>query len=385
MPTLSNQAPVVDEHLPTVVSEPPTSAANLNARRAPGSSHDWYHGYEMGTTFCRLTELLAATPGSKIDKELRCLERALQVDVMKSLRVNDVNVVDLGTGDGIKTAMVIAALRSAGMRSVRYVPVDTNPHIARYASFTILGRGKRTWTKHDAELVFGPLGTEQLAQAEIADPDAISIEKLVRLSTFVSMQSQLFTQGGVTVPMSGLRVDFITELHKVVATRSAFDAEGLNLFCLLGNTLGNCSLEQRQSFLERLYRQMRIQDRLLLGVSLRPAGGRFVAEHEQALVREHLPAEVFMRLGAEESTMPFRVGYDPATHCMTYGFERRDGSIQDMGFSHLFDPEKLIEELKEAGLRVTTSHVYPRISRSIPGRYNDFEPRYATLLVQRAR
>lgn len=386
MLTTSNQASIASEHLPSVISEPaPRGAANQNGTRGHAPKNDWYQGYEMGTTFCRLTEELAARPGSKIGKEISCLQEVLRADFTRAFRVNDVNVVDLGTGDGLKTCMVISALREAGMRSVRYVPVDTNPHIARYASFTILGGGKRTWTQHDAELVFGPLTPEQLTEAEIVDPKVISIEKLVRLSTVASMQSQLFTQGGVTVPMTGLRVDFVAELARVVAMRSAFDEQGLNLFCLLGNTLGNYTPDQRSAFLASMYRQMRIQDRFLLGVSLRPPGGRILPEHVDALVNEHLPAEVFMRLGAEEADLPFRVGYDPTNCCMTYGFERSNGSVQDMGFSHLFDPERLVEDLKGAGLRVCALQVFPRISHRIPSRYSDVEPRYLTILAQRAR
>ena len=35
----------------------------------------WYHGLEMGMAFCRVTEQLSSKPGTKVEKELRCLER----------------------------------------------------------------------------------------------------------------------------------------------------------------------------------------------------------------------------------------------------------------------------------------------------------------------
>jgi len=175
----------------------------------------WYQGYEMGMAFCRLTEQLSSEPGSKIDKELRCLERTLEQDFARFCRRKEINLIDLGTGDGQKMILVIKALNEAGIRAVRYVPVDTNPYISRYAILTILGSGRRAWNKQEVELLFGPL--DKLGLIEAQNSDSISIETLVYLSKSHSTRSDLFVRKEVIVPMTGLEIDFFQDLPKVVS------------------------------------------------------------------------------------------------------------------------------------------------------------------------
>src|SRR5262245_56180033 len=103
----------------------------------PSSRGEWYPSYETGMAYCRVTRALAAETGTKPEKEQRCLARMLDHHLRDVCRGHAVKLVDLGTGDGEKMLVTIGALRAAGARSIRYVPVDTNPYISRYAILNI--------------------------------------------------------------------------------------------------------------------------------------------------------------------------------------------------------------------------------------------------------
>ncbi len=342
----------------------------------------WYQGYEMGMAFCRLTEQLSFEPGTKIEKELRCLERTLEQDLFKHCRQKGINLIDLGTGDGQKMALLIKALNEAGIRAVRYVPVDTNPYISRYAILTILGSGKKAWNKKEVELLFGPLGKLDFIEAN--NRDSISIETLVHLSKPHLTKRGLFVRKGVIVPMNGLRIDFFQNLPKVVSAARKLNGKGMTIFCMLGNTFGNYSPEKRKVFLTTLYNEMEVGEYFLLGISLRPEGEP-CSKAIHALEREYLPGEAFMRLGADHPQSKYCLKYDPDSYCMIYSFERPDKSIQDVGYSYLFDPKEVVDDLDTARFEVVSCESYPSLIDGKMLSQIEYEPKYLTIWIRKSQ
>lgn len=342
----------------------------------------WYQGYEMGMAFCRLTEQLSAEPGTKIEKELRCLERTLEQEFFKLCRQKGINLIDLGTGDGQKMVLVIKALNEAGIRAVRYVPVDTNPYISRYAILTILGSGKKAWNKQEVELLFGPLGKLDFIEAK--NTDSISIETLVHLTKSHSTRRDLFVRKGVIVPMTGLKIDFFQNLPKVASAAKTLNGKGMNIFCMLGNTFGNYSPEKRKVFLTTLYNEMEVGELFLLGISLRPEGEP-CSEAIRSLEREYLPGEAFMRLGADHPQSQYCSKYDPDSYCMIYSFERPDKSIQDVGYSYLFDAKEVVNDLDTARFEVVSRESYPSLIDGKTLSQIEYEPKYLTILVRKSQ
>lgn len=343
----------------------------------------WYRGYEMGMAFCRLTEKLSSEPGSKIDKELRCLERTLEQDFPNFCRQKGINLIDLGTGDGRKMILVIKALNEAGIRSVRYVPVDTNPYIACYAILNILGSGRKAWKRQEAELLFGPL--DNLGSVEAQNPDFIGIETLVRLFRSHPARSDLLVRKEVIVPMTGLEIDFFQNLPEVVSAVKALNGKGMNIFCMLGNTFGNYLPDTRKVFLATLYDEMEVGDLFLLGISLRPTEGPWWSEEIRLLEREYLTGEAFMRLAADHPRSKYCAKYDPASHCMAYSFERPDKSVQDIGYSYLFDAKEVVDDLDAARFDVLSGASYPSLKDSKALSQIEYEPKYLTVLVRKSQ
>lgn len=360
-----------------------------SARKSPSadmiheeSNNEWYQSYEMGMAFCRLTERLSSEPGTKPEKELRSLERALEKEFATFCRHKAINLIDLGTGDGHKMVLVIKALNQAGIRAVRYVPVDTNPYISRYAIFTILGSGKTTWNKEEVELVFGPFLNPDPLQGD--NTDSINIETLVRLSKSHSTRSDSFVRKEVIVPMTGLQIDFFKHLPDVVCAAKSLNGNAMNVFCMLGNTLGNCLPEHQTLFLTTLYNQMESGELFLLGISLRPNAPSSCLDEIHLLEREYLPGEVFMRLSADHPQSNYRSKYDSDSFCMTYSFERPDKSIQDMGYSYLFDRHEVINDLKEAHFEVLSCESYPSCTESLTPPRSEHGPQYLTILARKS-
>lgn len=342
-----------------------------------------FQGCDMAMAYCRLTEELSCKSGTKPEKELRCLERILQNGFSKHWSQKRVHLIDLGTGNGQKMIPVIEALNRSGARTVRYLPVDKNPYMARYAILTILGSGKRAWNRQEAEVLFGPLGDLEFIEAR--DHDSITIETLVRLSMSRATSSDLFVREQVIVPMAGLEIDFFQELPKVARAARTLNGKGSNLFCMLGNTFGNYSPQKQKVFLATLCNEMEAGDLFLLGVGLRPTGKRCCSEAFCLLQREYLPGEAFMRLGAEYPQSKYCCQYDPVSCCMTHSFERPDQSIQSMGYSYLFDAEELVNDLDAAGFEAVSCECYPSLNGRTAPSESENEPQYLTVLVRQSQ
>jgi hypothetical protein len=336
----------------------------------PSSRGEWYPSYETAMAFCRVTKALAAEIGTKPEKEQRCLARLLERHLGDVCRGQAVKLVDLGTGDGQKMLLTIRALRAAGAGTIRCVPVDTNPYISRYAILNILGAGKPVWSVEEAERLFGPINGDTLAGGSTT----LGLETLAQMALAPATETEYRVEGTVTVPVSGVEIDFFQRLPDVVRISKRL-GRGLSLFCLLGNTFGNYPAEQRESFLTTLFDEIDAGDLFVLGIGLRPNAGPSYAEQVRILEREYRPGEAFMRPGADHPESIYRLRFDPASHCMIHGFERPDRSIQHMGYSHLFAAGETIEAITHKGFEIVAHETYPEGPAAAP--------QYLTLLARK--
>lgn len=342
--------------------------------RMAGADNAWYGSYEAAMAFCRLTEWLSTQPGTKMAKELRCLEQTLQADLRAVLAERNVNLIDLGTGDGQKMCLLVAALQTAGVRTVRYVPVDKNPFISRYAILTLLRSGRRAWNHEEVERLVGPLD----APGEIRAGEPSTTEMLVRRWSLGSNSDLVIQDGSLILPVKGLEIDFIEELPRVVSAARRLGGERLNVFCLLGNTLGNYPTEKREAFLACLAEETVPGELFLLGVGLQPQQDPCDADELRLLQADYLPGEAFMRLQADHPDSTYSSCYEPKSCRMIHSFERPDGSRQVVGYSYLFDAQEVVRDLEAAGFEIVSSAIHP-------GEQHPRGPRYFTVLVSRVR
>jgi hypothetical protein len=307
----------------------------------------------------------------------------LNQDFLDYCPEEEINLIDLGTGDGQKMVLVIKALNEGEEKAIRYIPVDSNPYISRYAIFSILGSGKKTWNREESKQLFEPLG--RLDFNESLYTDSISIETLVRLSKSHPTRSQFILRNEVTIPTTGLEIDFFRNLPEVVSSAKKLNRNGMNIFSMLGNTFGNYLTDKREVFLSTLYDEMEFGDLFLLGISLRPAEKRDCSEQIRFLEREHLPGEAFMRLGADHPQSKYHIKYDPVSCCMNYSFVRPDKSIQDIGYSYLFDADEVVNDLEAAEFEVVSCESYPfTVDRGSLSQI-EYEPKYLTILGRKTR
>jgi len=321
---------------------------------APSSKAEWYPGYQAAMAFCRVTKALLAESGTKPEKEQRCLARLLDRHLGDVCRGRSIKLVDLGTGDGQKMLLTIGALRAAGAETIRYVPVDTNPYISRYAILNILGAGKPAWSRQEAERLLGPIEDERLADGS----SGVGLESLVQIAADPVTYAEYTVEDTLTVPTSGVQIDFFQRLPDVVRISNML-GPGLSMFCLLGNTLGNYPADQRAAFVASMFAEIDAGDLFLLGIGLRPNGDAPYAEQIRMLEREYSPGEAFMRPGADHPESIYRLRFDPASHSMIHGFERPDRSMQHMGYSHLFAAGETLEAITRQGFEIVAHDTYP--------------------------
>lgn len=336
------------------------------------SSREWYPSYETAMAFCRVTIALAAEAGTKPEKEQRCLAQLLARHLGDVCRGQAIKLVDLGTGDGQKMLLTFGALRAAGARTIRFVPVDTNPYISRYAILNILGAGKPAWSLEEAEQLFGPIAGDTLALGATT----IGLEALAQMAFAPLTDAECTVEEIVTVPMSGVEIDFFQRLPDVVQMSKRL-GQGLSLFCLLGNTFGNYPADQRDAFLAAMFAEIDAGDLFLLGIGLRPHAGPSCAEQVRLLEREYLPGEAFMRPGADHPESIYRLRFDPASHSMVHGFERPDRSMQHMGYSHLFAADETLAAIARKGFELVAHETYPEGPTAAP--------RHLTILARKPR
>lgn len=334
----------------------------------PSSRSEWYTSYEGGMAYCSVTKALGAQIGTKPEKELRSLERMLDLHLGDLCRGQAVKLVDLGTGDGEKMLLAISKLRAAGVGSIRFVPVDTNPYITRYAILNILGSGKPAWSREEVERLLGPINGDTKGETPLA------LETLVQNATVPD--AEFTVADTVTVPGSGIEIDFFQHLPEVVRTSKRL-GRGLSLFCLLGNTFGNYPAGQRDAFLSTMFDEIGEGDYFLLGVGLRPNAGPSYAEQVRMLEREYMPGEAFMRPAADHPESIYRLRFDPASHSMIHGFERPNRSVQDMGYSHLFAAGETLEAIASKGFELVAHETSPELPVAAP--------QYLTILARKPK
>jgi hypothetical protein len=327
----------------------------------PSPKGEWYPSYETAMAFCRVTKALAAETGTKPEKEQRCLARMLDRHLGDLCRSQAVTLVDLGTGDGQKMLLTIRALRAAGAGPIRFVPVDANPYISRYAILNILGGGKPAWSREDAERLFGPINGDTLAGGSTT----LGLETLAQMTYAPVTHAEYTVDDTVTVPVSGVEVDFFQRLPDVVRISKRLGRR-LSMFCLLGNTFGNYPAGQRDAFLATMFDEIDAGDLFLLGIGLRPNAGSSYAEQVRMLEREYLPGEAFMRPLADHPESIYRLRFDPESHSMIHGFERPDHSMQQMGYSHLFAAEETLEAIARKGFELVAHETYPQGPTAAP-------------------
>jgi L-histidine N-alpha-methyltransferase len=120
--------------------------------------------------------------------------------------LQEVDIVELGSGDCSKVSLILDGVDPERLASVRYLPVDVSEFAIRQAA-------------------------DELAA------------------------------GYPPLAIHGLVADFLTQLHCIPVGRR-------RLFCLLGSTIGNLSVRQRRAFLRSLGQIMQPGDEFLLGIDL---------------------------------------------------------------------------------------------------------------------
>ena len=129
--------------------------------------------------------------------------------LVSKLPDGEIRVVDLGAGDGVKTAIILRALRAAGAR-FRYVPIDISEGAMR-----------------------------QLLSAMATSVDG--------------------------VPIDGIVSEYTDGLHWLASTAN----EGHNLVLFLGSNIGNFDRPRARAFLRRLWTALGDGDRVLIGFDLK--------------------------------------------------------------------------------------------------------------------
>lgn len=69
---------------------------------------------------------------------------------------------------------------------------------------------------------------------------------------------------------------------------------------------------------------------------------------------------------------------------MKHSFERPDGSIQEMGYSRLFDASGLTLALVKAGFEIANCESYPSAGQSYGPQMHQREPQYLTVIARKA-
>lgn len=166
--------------------------------------------------------------------------------------------------------------------------------------------------------------------------------------------------GDLTVLSRGVSANFMRDtpgVMRMIRNSPAY-VDGVNVFALLGQTIGNYSPTERHSFFTELFSKMNGGDILLVDAGVRPEEGESADLDERlrnlelAYFRE---AGKFMQHKADHRSSRFRVAYDQSLHQMSHWFKRPDGLTQFLGYSYLFTCGELIGSLIDVGYRVTRS------------------------------
>jgi len=313
--------------------------------------------YDLATSmsFCASSTAMSGDPSTKTGREVYCLERLLrQCTWGERVSEQPLNLIDLGSGSGQKALRILDSIVADVARLISYVPIDTSRYSASFAILTVLDARQSLTDDAVTELFDSP---PELPGSESPQPLQSDCSNLARRMAEHPPGASTVTRQYLTVPSRGVSVDFIADVSDVarlVRTNPAY-VEGVNVYALLGQTLGNYSPADRHRFLTQLCSSMDKGDVLLIDAGLRPedggAGDLDERPHnlEAAYARE---AWAFMRHKADDWSSRFRVAYEPRLHRIDHWFERPDGSAQILGYSYLFARSEVLRLLEGAGYRV---------------------------------
>jgi hypothetical protein len=309
--------------------------------------------YDLATSisFCVNSAAMSGDPNTKTGREVYCLERILRQCAWQAhVDGQPLNLIDLGSGSGHKALRILESAVADAVRPISYFPIDASHYCSAFAILTVLNAYQGlTDTALKGLLDSSP----EFLDGEWPNSDLPSlatrmVEHQPRVSTVAHQH--------LTVPSRGLIADFIADVSGVVQmvrTSPAY-AEGVSVYTLLGQTLGNNSSADRQRFLTQLCAAMSEFDILLIDAGLPPEDGDTADLDERwrnleiAYARE---AWFFMRHKADDRSSRFRVAYKPLLRRIDHWFERCDGSAQDLGCSNFFTRSEVMSMLEGAGYR----------------------------------
>lgn len=130
--------------------------------------------------------------------------REFAPEIMKG--VVDVDIIELGSGDGIKISVLINIVPASRMPLLRYVPVDVSKNV-------LLESG------------------------------------------------QMLSESYPSLRVEGVRADFLTQLNLI-------PSDNRRLICFFGSTIGNLSQERAHQFIKEISDVMRPGERLILGLDM---------------------------------------------------------------------------------------------------------------------
>lgn len=312
--------------------------------------------YDLATSmsFCANSAAMSGDPNTKTGREVYCLEQVLRQCAWKA-RVSGrpLKLIDLGSGSGQKALRILDSAVSDVVRPISYFPIDASRYCAAFAILTVL-KAYHGLTDDALRGLFG--SSPEFPGGECPRPLHSDLHKLARRMVEHQPQVSTVTHQHLMVPSRGLNADFIADVSDVVRmvrTSPAY-VEGVSVYALLGQTLGNNPPADRQRFLTQLCSAMSECDILLIDAGLRPEDGDTAdlddrrRNLEAAYARE---AWSFMRHKADDHSSRFRVAYQPRLRRVDHWFERIDGSAQILGCSNLFARSEVMRMIEGAGYR----------------------------------
>lgn len=321
------------------------------------ADHKLPDSFDSAIEYCHLASILAVDdPNSKPGKEAWCLEKLLASSVESYLCDQEINLVDLGSGNGEKAEKIIATIKRYGALPVRYFPIDLSPYSCVYAILTILcADGPILSSELEA---FGG-GRPSAFTESILRARPLPYEAILRDIFSGNPVASMIAREKIIVPTRGLSVDFMGNTDEVMRTVTAqkFYRSGTNIFCLLGQTFGNYDELERSDFLQALWQQMNPGDLLLIDGGVKPEAAEGVREEDlntciSRLVGFYRHGEQFMRPDADSEDSTYCVVYNAELGRIQYWFLRCDGSRQDFGFSNMWDITAFVDEISAAGFEV---------------------------------
>jgi uncharacterized SAM-dependent methyltransferase len=311
--------------------------------------------FDMAMAYCRLvSEQGVADRSSKPSKEAWCLSQILSAGETL-LAAEEVNLIDLGCGNGEKALQILHFLNARGVGPVGYAPVDQSPYCGLFAILTVLCADRRI-SRVEAGVLLGAAPTQRILDLFFAAP--LPYETLIAELWRAGPAVDAIERENVIVPTRGVIVDFVRNAAELRDTLASLPLhrDCKNVYLLLGQTLGNYEPSARRQLLCGLRDQMNENDVLLIDGGLRPRHttqrADDIATQTENLVAFYRLGERFMRQDADCRESRYRVSYSPASHRVVYWFERPDGTRQELGFSNMWMEKGFAEELHSTGYEV---------------------------------